>query len=76
MSKKLDSGSRSAPQLGPDPQLELALAQRECLLDLAFAQRECFTAVIVPFPSQPKPANPRIADAKRRLLEFASRLPD
>ena len=65
MRKKLDSRSRAGRTLISDSQLELALTQRELA-----------TATVVQFPTRPKPVRLSIADAKRRLLEFAARLPD
>lgn len=65
MRKKLDNQPRAGRKQNSDSQLELVLAQRELR-----------TATVVQFPSRPKQAGLSIADAKRRLLEFAARLPE
>jgi hypothetical protein len=65
MRKKQDSRSHGQQKPSANSQLELLLIHR----DLA-------AATVIQFPNRPKSASTSLADAKRRLLEFATRLPD
>lgn len=65
MYKKIDSPLQTGRKLSSGCQLELALVQHEL-----------GTATVIQFPIKPMTPDARIADAKRRLLEFAERLPE